>query len=62
MPLNSGINSNGDVSQPMKNWTYDPFDRSLNSVIYSVVANCLDVKKRGGGRLQWKATRRLLSP
>ena len=39
----------------------DPFDRSLNSVIYSVVANRLDVKKRGGGRLQRKATRRPLS-
>ena len=33
----------------------------LKKSIYSVVVTLVDVKKREGSRLQWEATRRLLS-
>ena len=46
MPVNSGINLTEKLNERRSRKRDDPFDRSLNSVIYSVVITLFDVKKR----------------
>jgi len=59
MSVNSSVNE-VELDERRNRKRDDPFDRSLNSVVYSVIITLFDIKKKEGGRLQWKATGRLL--